>query len=237
MGSKNPAFLGSILPSGAFIVLPTILSWQRSSEFEHLFVLLELVFMSKKPPGPKQAIFIKIFHSLNLIALILMTASGLQIYNANPVFGGRGGWHFPKLLLLGGGLGGGRSWHFATMWLFSMALLIYGIYIFLTRRWKHRFASDKDIQATKAQNPKRQAYAWHRIAYTLIIPILLIAILSGLCMYKPVQFAWVSGLFGSWQNLRVAHFLTIPIVLIFTFTHIFLSFRVGGLKMIRSMFI
>lgn len=191
----------------------------------------------KSPPAPKQAIFIKVFHSINLIASILMTASGLQIYNANPVFGGRAGWRFPKEILLGGWLGAGRNWHFASMWVFSMSLLIYGIYIFLTRRWKHRFASEKDIQALQAKNPKRKNYAWHRIAYTAIIPILLLAILSGLCMYKPVQFAWISGLFGSWQNLRIAHFLTVPIVLIFTIAHIFLSFRVGGFKMIRSMFV
>jgi thiosulfate reductase cytochrome b subunit len=191
----------------------------------------------KSPPVPKQAIFIKAFHSINLIALILMTASGLQIYNANPVFGGRAGWRFPKEMLLGGWLGAGRNWHFASMWVFSMSLLIYGIYIFLTRRWKHRFASEKDIQALQAKNPKRKNYAWHRIAYTAIIPILLLAILSGLCMYKPVQFAWISGLFGSWQNLRIAHFLTIPIVLIFAIAHIFLSFKVGGFKMIRSMFV
>lgn len=191
----------------------------------------------KSPPAPKQAIFIKAFHSINLIALILMTASGLQIYNANPVFGGRAGWRFPKEILLGGWLGGGRNWHFASMWVFSMSLLIYGIYIFLTRRWKHRFASEKDIQALQAKNPKRKNYAWHRIAYTAIIPILLLAILSGLCMYKPVQFAWISGLFGSWQNLRIAHFLTVPIVLIFAIAHISLSFKVGGFKMIRSMFV
>ncbi|BBC22597.1 cytochrome b/b6 domain-containing protein [Pseudanabaena sp. ABRG5-3] len=191
----------------------------------------------KSPTAPKQAIFIKAFHTINLIALILMTASGLQIYNANPVFGGRAGWRFPKEMLLGGWLGGGRNWHFASMWVFSMSLLIYGIYIFLTRRWKHRFASEKDLQALQAKNPKRKNYAWHRIAYTAIIPILLLAILSGLCMYKPVQFAWISGLFGSWQNLRIAHFLTVPIVLIFAIAHIFLSFKVGGFKMIRSMFV
>jgi thiosulfate reductase cytochrome b subunit len=191
----------------------------------------------KSAPAPKQAFFIKAFHSINLIALIFMTASGLQIYNANPVFGGRAGWRFPKELLLGGWLGGGRNWHFASMWVFSMTLLIYGIYIFITRRWKHRFTSEKDIQALQAKNPKRKNYAWHRLAYTAIIPILLIAIVSGLCMYKPVQFAWISGLFGNWQNLRVAHFLTIPIVLIFAIAHIFLSFKVGGFKMIRSMFI
>ena len=69
----------------------------------------------KSAPAPKQAIFIKAFHSINLLALIFMTASGLQIYNANPVFGGRAGWRFLKEILLGGWLGAGRNWHFGSM--------------------------------------------------------------------------------------------------------------------------
>jgi hypothetical protein len=39
----------------------------------------------KTAPAPKQAIFVKAFHSINLIALILMTASGLQIYRTHLV--------------------------------------------------------------------------------------------------------------------------------------------------------
>jgi thiosulfate reductase cytochrome b subunit len=88
---------------------------------------------------PKQAIFTKIFHWLNLIVVALMLTSGLQIYNANPVFGGRGGWHFPDILLLGGWLGGGKHFHFAAMWLFGLNLFAYGIYVFATQRWQHRF--------------------------------------------------------------------------------------------------
>ncbi|WP_432813765.1 hypothetical protein [Pantanalinema sp. GBBB05] len=81
---------------------------------------------------PKQAVAVKIFHGVNIISLILMMSSGLQIYNANPVFGGREGWHFPKVLLLGGWLAGGRDWHFAIMWIYSLNLLGYGLLIFIT---------------------------------------------------------------------------------------------------------
>ena len=44
------------------------------------------------------------FHAFNLLVLLLMAASGLQIYNANPVFGGRGGATVPELFTLGGWL-------------------------------------------------------------------------------------------------------------------------------------
>jgi thiosulfate reductase cytochrome b subunit len=169
---------------------------------------------------------------------MLMITSGLQIYNANPVFGGREGWHFPSFLLLGGWLGGGRNWHFAAMWLFSLNLLCYGLYIFVTRRWQRRFVSNSDLKALQvSQNPKRKNYAWHRLIYTGIIPVLLLAILSGLAMYKPAQLHWISGLFGSWQTLRTVHFITVPTVLLFTLIHSLLALKVGSLRLIKSMFL
>jgi thiosulfate reductase cytochrome b subunit len=192
----------------------------------------------RQPKSPSQAILAKTFHWVNLVSLILMIASGLQIYNANPVFGGRGGWHFPDVVTLGGWLAGGRDWHFAIMWIYSLSLLLYGIYIFVTRRWQHRFASGGDIKAVRvSQNQKRKTYAWHRLVYTAIIPILVLAIASGLAMYKPAQLHWLSGLFINWQTLRVVHFTTVPIVLIFVITHTLLALRVGTIRLIKSMFL
>lgn len=192
---------------------------------------------SKPRPTPTQNFPAKIFHWLNIISLLLMITSGLQIYNANPVFGGRAGWHFPPLFLLGGWLGGGRHWHFAAMWLFALNLLWYGIYIFITRRWKNRFLGSNDLKALqRSQNQKRKAYAWHRLAYTAIIPILLLAILSGLGMYKPAQFHGIVELFGSWQALRVVHFISVPIVIIFAIIHSLLGLKVGGSRLLKSIF-
>ncbi|MGI8935965.1 cytochrome b/b6 domain-containing protein [Leptolyngbya sp. BC1307] len=191
----------------------------------------------KTPPAPKQALFTKIFHWLNIISLTLMITSGLQIYNANPVFGGRAGWHFPVAVTLGGWLAGGRHWHFAAMWLFSMNLLIYGIYIFITRRWKRRYASSSDIQVLQTgKNPKRKNYAWHRVVYTGIMPVLVLAVASGLAMYKPVQFSWLSALFINWQILRTVHFITVPTVVLFTFAHSLLALKVGQFRLVKSIF-
>ncbi|MBD2691730.1 cytochrome b/b6 domain-containing protein [Anabaena catenula] len=192
----------------------------------------------KVPPKPKQTFFAKTFHWINIISLMIMISSGLQIYNANPVFGGREGWHFPDFLLLGGWLAGGRNWHFAAMWFFSLNLLWYGVYIFITRRWQRRFIDGGDIKALQvSQNPKRKNYAWHRLVYTGIIPVLLLAIFSGLAMYKPAQLHWLSGLFGSWQTLRTIHFITVPTVFLFTIVHSFLALKVGSFRLIKSMFI
>lgn len=191
----------------------------------------------KTPPLPKQVGFVKVLHALNIISLGLMLSSGIQIYNANPVFGGREGWHFPRLLALGGWLAGGRDWHFAAMWLFSLNLLAYGTYILLTRRWEKRFVSSSDIKALQVgQNAKRKNYAWHRLIYTAIIPVLLLAIASGLAMYKPAQLHWLASLFGNWQTLRTIHFITVPLAILFTIAHSLLAIKVGGSRLIRSMF-
>jgi thiosulfate reductase cytochrome b subunit len=192
---------------------------------------------SQSRSRPNQAILAKIFHWVNIISLLLMITSGLQIYNANPVFGGRAGWHFPPLFLLGGWLAGGRHWHFAAMWLFALNLLWYGLYVVITRRWKHRFLGSNDIKALqKTHNPKRIAYAWHRLAYTAIIPVLLLAVISGLGMYKPAQLHWIVDFLGSWQALRIVHFMSVPTLIIFAITHSLLGLKVGGSRLLESMF-
>ncbi|MCY7337425.1 MAG: cytochrome b/b6 domain-containing protein [Chamaesiphon sp.] len=191
----------------------------------------------KSPPVPSQPNFVKILHCLIIISLFIMIGSGLQIYNATPVFGGKSGWSFPQWVTLGGWLAGGRSWHFTTMWVFALTLLIYGIYILLTQRWKRKFFSEQDLKALQVgKNPKRRIYSWHRLIYTGIIPVLILAIFSGLAMYKPAQFHWLSGLFINWQTLRTIHFLTVPISLLFVLVHTIMGIRAGGLRLTRSMF-
>ncbi|MGQ9871640.1 cytochrome b/b6 domain-containing protein [Leptodesmis sp.] len=184
-----------------------------------------------------QSLPAKIFHWVNVVSLTIMLMSGLQIYNANPVFGGREGWHFPPFLLLGGWLAGGRHWHFAAMGIFSLNLLWYGLYILATRRWRHRFVGSNDLRALQiGKNPKRKIYAWHRIAYTAIIPILLLAIFTGIGMYKPAQFPWIVDCFGDWFALRVVHFATVPLVFLFAIVHSLLALKAGGERLVNSMF-
>ncbi len=191
-----------------------------------------------KPKAPSQAWLAKAFHWINIITLVLMITSGLQIYNATPVFGGKDGEPVPDLFLLGGWLAGGRNWHFAIAWIYALNLLAYGLYILITQRWQNRFASGSDVKSLRAsQNEKRKNYAWHRLVYTGIIPVLLLAIASGLAMYKPAQLHGLASLFGNWQTLRTVHFMTIPIVLVFTAFHAALGLKVGTMRLIKSMFL
>jgi len=183
------------------------------------------------------------FHSLNLLVLLLMAGSGLQIYNANPVFGGRGGPTIPAPFTLGGWLAGGRDWHFGFMGLYALNLGVW-IALLIARRGR-RLADARDITGLRdPSNPPRWRLSLHRAVYTLMLILLACSLLTGLAMYKPAQLWWLSGLFsfaevfgiGSWQALRVVHFITVPAGLLLLLLHAALSWRIGGLRLWRSMF-
>src|SRR5919109_3635154 len=70
---------------------------------------------------------VRITHWINVLAVLVMVASGWRIYNASPLFE----WFtFPDGLTLGGWLAGALQWHFAAMWLLvlnGLAYLTYGV--------------------------------------------------------------------------------------------------------------
>jgi thiosulfate reductase cytochrome b subunit len=180
---------------------------------------------------------VRIFHWLNLIALWGLISSGLQIYNANPVFGGREGFHFPGIFLLGGWLAGARNWHFTLMWFFGLNLLAYGLYILFDRRWQHYFVQKKDLAAlAQSKNIQRRQFAWHRILYTIALPLLLLSLVSGLAMYQPSQLHWLARRLGDWQTLRTIHFLGVPILIGLAIVHGTNANRIGNGVLLRSIF-
>ena len=69
------------------------------------------------------------------------------------------------------------------------------------------------------------------------------SLITGMAMYKPAQLWWLVGLFSfaeaaghdSWQVLRVCHLATIPAIALLLAAHLMLSWRVGGLRLWRSM--
>jgi thiosulfate reductase cytochrome b subunit len=123
--------------------------------------------MSKAPARPAIAIrhgplWTRTFHTLNLLVLLVMAGSGLEIYNANPVFGGRGSATVPELFTLGGWLAGGRDWHFGFMGLYAFNL---GVWIALLLRKRHAvLAETGDLGTLRAsRNPARRRLSAHRL--------------------------------------------------------------------------
>ena len=80
-----------------------------------------------------QPAWARVMHWINAVAIILMIMSGLQVYNASPLFRAL---TFSQTITLGGWLGGALLWHFAAMWL----VMINGVAYLITGLATGRFA-------------------------------------------------------------------------------------------------
>ena len=185
----------------------------------------------------KHPLAIRWFHWINFPVLAVMIWSGLLIYWANPVYRVGLGKHtllkmtVPEPLYekwhIAFRLGEGISWHFFFMWFFAVNGIAYVLYTILSGEWRylvpdrHSFKEAilvalHDLHLRKEAPPQRKYNAAQRISYTAIIIMGLGSLLTGLAIYKPVQLAWLTGLFGGYQMARFFHFwLTVGYVAFF----------------------
>jgi thiosulfate reductase cytochrome b subunit len=171
-------------------------------------------------------LFVRLTHWLNAIAVIVMIMSGLRIYNASPIFD----FLIPKELTLGGWLGGAVLWHFAFMWLLLVNGLIYLILNFATGRAKKKFLpiSPKELvrdvldtlKGKLAHDDLSQYNTIQKLAYLSIIADIIILVISGLAIWKPVQLPLFSELMGGFENARIVHFLAMAYAVFFIMVHL-----------------
>jgi thiosulfate reductase cytochrome b subunit len=190
-----------------------------------------------------QPLPIRAAHWLNALFIVLMAGSGLQIFAAYPSLGPQGAqyWWYPlqgtsppKWLRLGGWLAGARHWHFAIAWFFVLNGLVYVIYFVASGEWRRRlflprrdgryailqFAYYARIRSTP---PPSDFYnGLQRLAYTSVIALGFIMVLSGLAIYKPVQLHWLVVLFGGYDGARVVHLGMLCLLALFLASHLVL---------------
>jgi len=78
---------------------------------------------------------LRIMHWINALAMILLIASGWEIYNDSVILG----WlRFPHWITIGDGPEGALQWHFAAMWLLMLNGLCYLIYGFASGRFRRK---------------------------------------------------------------------------------------------------
>lgn len=170
--------------------------------------------------------FVRVTHWLNAIAVIIMIMTGFKIYNASPIFD----FMIPKVLTMGGWLGGALLWHFAFMWLLLANGLIYIILNFTTGRiWKKFFPIRpkeliQDVLDTlkgKLSHEDLSKYnAVQKIAYLSAIVDLILLVISGLAIWKSVQFPLLRDLMGGYENARIVHFFAMSFIVFFIAVHI-----------------
>ena len=195
----------------------------------------------------KHPLAIRWFHWLNFPILALMIWSGLLIYWANSVYkisiGNTEIFHFfPdnffKALHIPFRLAEGMNWHFAIMWLFFFNGLLYVLYIAFSGEWRHLLPGKKsfgeawqvlkyDLHLSKQHPPQIKYNGAQKITYTAVIVMGLGSLITGLAIYKPVQFNFLRWLCGGYSMARAEHFiLTIGFVLFFL-VHILQVIKTG----------
>jgi thiosulfate reductase cytochrome b subunit len=65
-----------------------------------------------------------------------------------------------------------------------------------------------------------------RLLYVGIILVGIVQVLSGLAIWKPVQFSELAALFGSFQTARLIHFLCMAAIVAFVLVHVALALLV-----------
>lgn len=184
----------------------------------------------------KHPLAIRWAHWINFPLLTIMIWSGLLIYWANDVYTitlfGRTILHFfPDSIYqyfnIPHRLAEGMAFHFLFMWFFAINGFLYVLYTVFSGQWRqllpnrHSFKEAwlvllHDLHIRKFQPPQDKYNAAQRIAYTTIIVMGFGSLITGLAIYKPVQFYRLTWLCGGYHLARIEHFiLTIGYVLFF----------------------
>lgn len=187
---------------------------------------------------------VRVAHWSAFVLIFGMIASGLQIYRAYPRFGERGGPYyanplqdvvFPEWARLGGWLAGGINWHFMLMWPLVGVGVVYLAYLIATGEWRKLVFRPRDarpaiemqkyyLRLRKDHPPQGKHNALQKLAYTLIILLGAVSVLSGIAIWKPVQLWWLTAAFGGFQAARYWHFWTVWLFVAFTIVHVVLVF-------------
>jgi thiosulfate reductase cytochrome b subunit len=68
--------------------------------------------------------------------------------------------------------------------------------------------------------------AVQRVLYVGIILVLIVQVISGLAIWKPVQFQELTALFYDFQGARLAHFICMALIVGFLLVHVLLALAV-----------
>ncbi|MEM5298378.1 cytochrome b/b6 domain-containing protein [Burkholderia sp. JPY481] len=172
-------------------------------------------------------LFVRVTHWINAFAMVCMVMSGWAIYNASPIFPFR----FPVWATVGGWLGGSIAWHFAAMWLLCVNGLLYLAYGVASGHLRRKLlpvrARDVARDAALAlrfrlPHETGRYNAVQRALYLLVLLLGVLLVASGLSIWKPVQFSWLTALFGGFDFARRVHFVAMAGVVGFVVVHLLL---------------
>ena len=178
---------------------------------------------------PVFPLWLRLSHWLNAVGVIVMVMSGWRVYDASPLFK----FTFPPAITLGGWLGGALQWHFAAMWIILLNGLFYLLANLVSRRLFSKFfpvsfrTVGRDVVAALrghlSHDDLRTYNAVQRAAYLFVMVDLLVLVLSGLVLWKNVQFPVLRDLLGGYETARRVHFFAMAGIVAFFVVHVVMT--------------
>jgi thiosulfate reductase cytochrome b subunit len=193
----------------------------------------EIALKRAAKPARLHPLPLRIMHWINAAAIFIMIGSGWRIYNDDVLFG----WlHFPDFLVIGKWAQYGLQWHFFGMWIFVLNGIAYLTYGIATGRFRRKlfpirlreiFATIGDALQFRLTHEDLTVYnAVQKILYLGVILVGILIVITGLSLWKPVQFSELAALFGSFQTIRLIHFLCMAAIAAFILVHVMLALLV-----------
>jgi thiosulfate reductase cytochrome b subunit len=173
--------------------------------------------------------WVRAVHWTNAIAFFTMLFSGWQIYEADPY------WISVPLFwpTLGGTLPGALQWHFAAMWVLAINGAVAVCLLFASGRYRKLYLPLRPSRILRDMKGLLTGRIRHesvndrnsvqKLAYTAVLLLLAVEILSGLSIWKPVQLQWLTVLFGGYETARRVHLVGMASLGSFVLGHILLA--------------
>lgn len=164
---------------------------------------------------------VRVCHWIFALALLVLIGSGLEVFAAFPSFGEKlpASDHFvpPSMVRIGGWLGGALQWHFTFAWLLTAAMAVYfmfqivsghGWQVLFARHdvrgvWpmaRHYFLFGPKPDVAETYNPLQ------KLAYSIALLLIVVSLVTGFALYKPVQLSWLVYGLGGFRLTRIWHF-------------------------------
>ena len=176
---------------------------------------------------------VRIMHWINAIAMIVMITSGWGVYDDDVIVSGL---HFSPYLRLGGWAAESLQWHFAGMWLLTLNGAAYLVYGFATGRFRQRLLPIRISEVVQTVRDTLHLHVEHaditvynavqKILYIVVILAGVSQVLTGLAIWKPIQFSGLISFLGGFQSARVLHFVGMVTIVGFLLVHVALSLLV-----------
>lgn len=200
-----------------------------------------LTYESQKTGNPVHEVnehpwLIRFTHWLNTISLFILIGSGLRIFLAFPSFGSKVPQEnffleIPSSLTIGGWLGGALQWHLTFMWIYMATGVIYLGYQLASGHYKRVLFTHRDIPGVwpmirhyflfRAKPALNEQYnPLQKQAYTSVILLGVLSVLTGLVLYNPVQFSFLTTIMGGYSLARLWHFIVMCAFILFIIGHL-----------------